>query len=93
MTKVAKIETRPESEKLPVRHRARERGQLPVVWDDIDRMFDRFFEGFGRRGWLRPFSFDLPGWADLGERLEGRMPRVDVVDRDQEVLVQRPFVL
>jgi HSP20 family protein len=87
MTEVAKMETGRAPE-IPVKQRARERGQMPILWEDMDRMFDRFLEGFGRRGWLQPFSWELPRWADLTERMEGRLPHVDVIDRDEEVLVR-----
>ena len=49
--------------------------------EDIERLFDDFFP----RGWLRPFRFErlLPelGW-------EGAIHKLDVVDRDDEILVR-----
>ena len=58
------------------------------TWDlspleEMDRMFDRLFEG----GFLRPFDWRWPDLAGL-HRLEKRLPRVDVIDRDDEVLVR-----
>jgi HSP20 family protein len=50
---------------------------------EMDHLFDRLFEG----GFLRPFEWrrpELTGWRHLDERL----PRVDVIDRDEEVLVR-----
>lgn len=52
--------------------------------DDMDRMF----EGFLNRGWLRPFREMWPEWARLEEGLELRTPRVNVTNRDDEVLVK-----
>jgi HSP20 family protein len=52
--------------------------------DDMDRMF----EGFFNRGWLRPFREMWPEWARFEEGLELRTPRVDVINRDEEVLVR-----
>ncbi len=53
-------------------------------FDEFERFFDRFF----RRGGLRPFDWERPLLGDLFERFENRMPRVDVIDRDEDVLVR-----
>jgi len=53
-------------------------------FDDFDRMFDEFFP----RGWMRPFSFSRPSWSHLPAPFEGRTPSVDVVDRDNEIFVK-----
>jgi HSP20 family protein len=52
-------------------------------FDEMDRMFDSFFP----RGWLRPLRWE---WPSLGEMtpFEGKIPKVDVIDRDDEVLVR-----
>lgn len=52
-------------------------------FDEFERFFDRFF----RRG-LRPFDWERPALGDLFERFENRIPRVDVIDRDKDVLVR-----
>ncbi len=54
-------------------------------WDEMERWFDEF----GRRGWLHPFTRDWPT-EELGEMapFEGRMPRVDMIDRDNEVVIK-----
>jgi HSP20 family protein len=58
------------------------------------RMFDPFVEMdrlFGRllpSGWIRPFRMEFPAWPEMGALAEGRMPRIDVIDRDKEVLVR-----
>ena len=54
------------------------------VFDDMDRMFDTLFH----KGWLRPFRDIWPEWTFLGERLEFPTPRVDLVERDEEILVK-----
>jgi HSP20 family protein len=50
--------------------------------EDMDRMFDELFG----RGWLRPFRFER--MPELSLAWEGRLPKLDVVDRDNEVLVR-----
>ncbi|MCW8923893.1 MAG: Hsp20/alpha crystallin family protein [Gammaproteobacteria bacterium] len=52
--------------------------------EDFERMFDDFFS----RHWMRPFSFERPSWSHLPAPFEGRTPSVDVVDRDKEVFVK-----
>jgi HSP20 family protein len=54
------------------------------LFDDMDRMFDSFLT----RGWLRPFREMWPEWARFEEGAEFRTPRVDVLNRDDEVLVR-----
>jgi len=56
-----------------------ERMPRPAPFGDIDRMFDEFFN----RRWLRPFSGER-GFPELASA----MPSVDVIDRDDEVLVR-----
>ncbi len=49
---------------------------------------ERLFEGYFPRGWLRPFHWERPSWAELAPPFEGKMPRVDIVDRDEDILVK-----
>jgi HSP20 family protein len=49
---------------------------------------DRFLENLSVRDWMRTMRMDWPGWGELQLPLEGRIPRVDVVDREAEVVVR-----
>ncbi|WP_455206644.1 Hsp20/alpha crystallin family protein [Kaarinaea lacus] len=53
-------------------------------FEEMDRVFDNFIS----RGWLRPFRWEYPSWGELSRSLETRMPSVDVIDRDEEVIVR-----
>jgi len=53
-------------------------------FEEMDRMFDDFFS----RGWMRPFRFSQPSWSHLPAPFEGRVPQVDIVERDDEVFVK-----
>ena len=55
-----------------------------AFFDDMDRVFDSFL----RRGWLHPFRDLWPEWTRPEERAEFRTPRVDVLSRDDELLVR-----
>ncbi len=48
---------------------------------------DRWFENVLPRGWMQPFRRGWPAWEDF-PRFESQMPKVDVIDRDDEVLVR-----
>lgn len=61
------------------------RGRGLAPFEDIDRFFDRVFDEFIPRRWLSP-SWDLPAWGRVAP-FEGRWPRVDIVDRDNDVVV------
>jgi len=49
---------------------------------------DRWFEHVYPRGWLRPFHMEWPSWGERAAPFEGRMPKVDVIDRDEDVVVR-----
>ncbi len=49
---------------------------------------ERMIESFMPRGWLRPFRWEQPSWGELARPFEGRIPNVDVIDRDDEVVVR-----
>jgi len=52
-------------------------------FEEMDRMFDGFF----RRGVMRPWRFDWPSFPEMALP-EMKIPKVDVVDRENEVLVK-----
>jgi HSP20 family protein len=55
-----------------------ERMPRPASFGDLDRVFEDFFN----RRWLRPFRWERPP----GEMMV--MPSVDIIDRDDEVVVK-----
>jgi HSP20 family protein len=52
-------------------------------FEEMDRMFDGFF----RRGMMRPYRFEWPTFPEMALP-EMKIPKVDVVDRENEVLVK-----
>ncbi|HID82814.1 MAG TPA: Hsp20/alpha crystallin family protein [Chromatiales bacterium] len=50
----------------------------------MERRFDDFFS----RGWMRPSHWDIPSFSELMPHFETKLPKVDVIDRDKEVLVR-----
>jgi HSP20 family protein len=53
---------------------------------EMERMMERMFEGFAP-AWL-PSRWERPVWRELAAPFEGKMPTVDVVDRESEVVVR-----
>lgn len=49
---------------------------------------DHLFEGFFPRGWMRPHRWEWPSWDEVAAPFAGRMPKVDVIDRDGEIVVR-----
>jgi HSP20 family protein len=59
--------------------------QKPLTpFEEMDRLFDYFLS----RKWLSPFSFDLPERQLLNARFESRLPHVDVIDRENEIVIR-----
>ena len=53
-------------------------------FEDFSRRFDELFSS----RWLRPFERGWPSLPELRAPFEGGWPRVDVIDRDTEVVVK-----
>jgi HSP20 family protein len=50
---------------------------------------ERLFEGFFPPRWMRGWHGGWPSWSALeAPPFEGRTPRVDVIDRDEEIVVR-----
>jgi HSP20 family protein len=73
---MAKVEKK-ELEKVEGKH-----GLSP--FEEMDRMFDDYFS----RGLLSPFRFEWPFQHKLAAPFEGKAPRVDLVERDDDILIK-----
>jgi HSP20 family protein len=51
---------------------------------DIEREVEELFDNFMSRNWIRPFRWDLPTLRSA----EVRLPKIDVIERDGEILVR-----
>lgn len=52
-------------------------------WEEMEMLFERMFP----RRWLQPFQREWPSF-ELGMPFEGRTPRVDLIDRENELMVR-----
>ncbi|MGX2039005.1 Hsp20/alpha crystallin family protein [Methylocaldum sp. MU1018] len=59
-----------------------QQGQFLSPFDEIEQWFDEV-----RRNWMQPFFFGR-GWPEREPLFGGRVPRVDVIDREQELAVR-----
>jgi HSP20 family protein len=48
---------------------------------------DRLFESMMPRSWMSPFRWERPDLGRLPSAFEGKTPKVDVIDRDDEIVV------
>jgi len=53
-------------------------------FEEMERMFEQFM---GRR-WMSPFSWEHPLWGEMAKSMDVRVPSVDVIDREEEVVVR-----
>ncbi len=82
MAKSAKKAGKPAASKdIEVR---REPARALSPFEDMDRMFESFFP----RGWLRPFHWERPWFKEVGSMMEALRPHVDVVDREEDIVVR-----
>lgn len=53
-------------------------------FDEMDQLFDSFFQ----RGLMSPFRMNRPLLSAFEKPFEGKMPSVDIVDRDEDIMVR-----
>lgn len=76
MAKEEKKDTKQEVQKVEPAHALR-------PFEEMERMFDNYFS----RGWMRPFQMEWPTFPKI-KAFEGKSPSVDVIERDNEVVVK-----
>jgi HSP20 family protein len=53
-------------------------------FDEMERLFDPFFN----RSWTRPWRVEWPTFPEMTLPLNGRIPKMDVIDREADVVVR-----
>ncbi len=77
-----KKETAQTQEKGKALERARPAATLLTPFEEMEQMMERMFESFFPRGFLRPLRAELPSLPEV------RVPRVDIIDQENEVVVR-----
>lgn len=54
-------------------------------FEDMERFMERMMGSFLPSRWMRPFEREWPAWPEMAEL---RAPAVDLVDRENEILVR-----
>ena len=66
------------------------RTETPGLFHDLEermREMEKRFEGFFPTDWMRPSNWEMPDWAHMAQ-LELKVPKLDVVDRDVDVMIR-----
>lgn len=53
-------------------------------FEEMDQLAARFFP----HRWMRPFRTEWASLPDMSSLFEGKIPKVDIIDRDDEVLIR-----
>jgi HSP20 family protein len=53
-------------------------------FEEMERMFEQFLH----RDMMTPFEWHTPAWSRLSAPFAGKLPKVDVVDRDNEIVIR-----
>ncbi len=61
-----------------------EPARMPAPFEEMERWLGSSFP----RGWIHPFQGEWPAWGGWTRAVEARFPRVDVINRDEEVIVR-----
>ena len=75
-------EAKQDSTGRDIQRKAPVHGLTP--FEDADRLLDSFF----RRSWMRPWHFDWHTIQELKLPFNGHPPKVDVIDREAEIIVR-----
>lgn len=60
----------------------------PSPFEEMDRLFESYFGHAWPRIWLHPFRWERPHWPGPAMPFGGYWPRVDIIDRDNELVVR-----
>lgn len=63
-------------------------GEMERVFGRVRDLERRMFDNFFRRDWLSPLRWEEPVFPELGEMFKLGGPKVDVIERDTEVVVR-----
>ena len=59
-------------------------GQIFGPLEEVERLFDRLMP----RAWMRPMGWNWPLWSGQESLAAIRIPQVDVIDRDRDILMR-----
>jgi HSP20 family protein len=85
-TKQPEVSTMTNKEKESQKQALQRRSGAPALTslDDMERWFHEMFSA----GWMRPFFQGWPELAKIAPPFEGRQPRVDLINREEETVLR-----
>ena len=94
MTKMTKVTGAEKGQEIEVKETQEIQKPTPTralyPFEEMELLFnrmERLFESIMPRSWLRPRD-EWPSWREFTAPLEGWLPRVDVIEHDEEIVVQ-----
>lgn len=63
-------------------------GEMERAFDRIRDLERKMFDNFFRRDWISPLRWEEPLFPEFGELFKHGGPKVDVIERDAEVMVR-----
>lgn len=75
------VKTKKERKKDPIERRA---STFPSLPEEVSRWFNESLP----HHWLQPAQWRFPGWPEVASPFEGRLPKVDLVNREKELVVR-----
>lgn len=85
--------TTDETKVVPVRKESKSidretPSRVMTPFDEMERMMEHMFGNFFQRDWASPFRSGLPSWSSLSAPFDVTLPKVDILDRDDDILVR-----
>jgi HSP20 family protein len=80
------MSTKTQEKQMSTTGEMQEPGLLKTItpFEEMDRLFDSFLS----RNWLSPFNYSWPRKQMFQSSLNTKIPTVDVIDRDNEIVVK-----
>jgi HSP20 family protein len=63
-------------------------GQWPNPFGEMGRAFEGMLERGFPHGWMHPWRMAWPSWPEFAPSLDVRVPRLDMIDRENEVVLR-----
>lgn len=72
----------------PIVKKEQPRPRAISPFEEMDKMFEDIFGRTWPRSWMHPFHWEFPSWSETNLPFAGRLPRVDVIEHDNDILVR-----
>ena len=84
---MVKLHKSDETSVSPIRRAESAGTDKPSKWLTPFEEMSHFFENISHRNWMRPLHMDWPDWRHMHSPFAGKLPHVDVIERDDEIVL------